>query len=62
MVELDNRKDGSDIQAYLKKLTGASSVPRVFVGGRSVGGCDDTVAAQRSGQLTEMLQSASALK
>lgn len=34
------KDDGSAIQAELKKLTGASSVPRVFIDGNFVGGCD----------------------
>eukprot|EP01052_Picozoa_sp_SAG31_P007659 SAG31_NODE_368_length_16798_cov_20.422780_12_plen_187_part_00 len=37
------------------------SVPRVFVGGEFVGGCDDTQAAYRSGKLMEMLRKAGAV-
>eukprot|EP00960_Hanusia_phi_P016374 482691-Hanusia_phi.AAC.3 len=33
-MELDKRDDGSDIQDYMLSLTGARSVPRVFVGGK----------------------------
>ena len=35
-------------QAYMKQLTGASSVPRVFIGGSCIGGGDETAAAHRS--------------
>lgn len=42
VVELENRKDGAAIQQYLKELTGASSVPRVFINGQFIGGGDDT--------------------
>ena len=35
-------------QAYMKQLTGASSVPRVFIGGSCIGGGDETSAAHRS--------------
>ena len=43
------------IQAYCNQLTGASSVPRVFIGGQSVGGCDDTKALDRDGTLKRMI-------
>ena len=36
------------LQAYMKQLTGASSVPRVFIGGSCIGGGDETSAAHRS--------------
>ena len=42
-------------QAYLGQLTGASTVPRVFVGGACIGGGDDTAAKQRSGELAKLL-------
>jgi glutaredoxin 3 len=34
VVELDERQDGAEIQAYLGELTGGRSVPRVFIGGQ----------------------------
>lgn len=55
VLELDQRDDGPAIQAYLGTLTGATSVPRVFVGGKFIGGGDDTLAKQRSGELRAML-------
>ena len=55
VVELDERDDGPANQAYLGELTGGTSVPRVFVGGKFIGGGDDTVAKQRSGELRKML-------
>lgn len=38
VIELEKRPDCSEIQAYLKEITGASSVPRVFVSGKCIGG------------------------
>jgi glutaredoxin-related protein len=35
--QLDLRDDGEDIQAALGEITGARSVPRVFVGGKFIG-------------------------
>lgn len=40
--EIENEPQMGEIQVYLKQLTGASSVPRVFINGKSIGGGDDT--------------------
>lgn len=61
VVELDERQDGEAIQDYLNQLTGGRSVPRVFIGGKFIGGGDDTVAKQQSGELKKILQQAGAL-
>jgi len=61
VIEIDQRKDMDKIQAYMKKLTGASSVPRVFIGGRCIGGGDETAAAHKNGKLEAMLKDADAL-
>lgn len=45
----------------LRGITGASTVPRVFVGGKSVGGCDETMRAERTGQLRGLLEQAGAV-
>merc|ERR1712173_497456 len=47
-LEIEDREDCNEIQAYMKQLTGASSVPRVFIGGSCIGGGDETSAAHRS--------------
>ena len=54
-VELDQRRDGGAVQAYLQRLTGKSCVPRVFIGDKLVGGSEDTATARRTGRLAEML-------
>ncbi|KAL3148611.1 hypothetical protein ABBQ38_014039 [Trebouxia sp. C0009 RCD-2024] len=61
VVELDERQDGDAIQDYLNQITGGRSVPRVFVSGKFIGGGDDTVAKQQSGELKKILQQAGAL-
>ncbi|DBB14430.1 TPA: hypothetical protein ACH3X3_004727 [Trebouxia sp. C0006] len=61
VVELDERQDGEAIQDYLNQLTGGRSVPRVFIGGKFIGGGDDTVSKQQSGELKKILQQAGAL-
>ncbi|CAI5438878.1 unnamed protein product [Caenorhabditis angaria] len=60
-IEIDERKDCNEIQDYLGKLTGARSVPRVFIGGQFIGGCDDTVAAHKNGKLAKLLAEAGAV-
>ena len=37
-VSLDQRADGAAVQEVMGRLTGATSVPRVFIGGKFVGG------------------------
>lgn len=55
VMELDTRADGGAIQAELAAMTGARTVPRVFVKGRCIGGGDDTAALAASGQLAKLL-------
>ena len=45
----------------MKELTGGRSVPRVFIGGKFLGGGDETVAAHKSGALQGLLASAGAV-
>ena len=54
-IELGGR-DGPAIQDELQSLTGARSVPRVFVGG-----CDDTMEKYSDGSLEKMLADAGAV-
>lgn len=61
LIELDERDDGDDFQDALQKITGARSVPRVFVGGNFVGGGDDVQRLQNKGELKPMLERAGAL-
>jgi len=57
VLELDQMgKEGAEIQNALFDLTNQRSVPNVFVGGKHVGGNDDTQAAARNGKLQEMLK------
>lgn len=61
VVELDERDDGDAIQDYLGKITPGRSVPRVFVGGKFIGGGDDTAALHARGDLKGKLEAAGAL-
>jgi len=35
----------------VKKLSGRYSVPNVYIGGKNIGGCDETHALHNNGQL-----------
>jgi thioredoxin reductase (NADPH) len=48
------------IQATLGKMTGRRTVPNVFVGGRSIGGGDETTSLHRDGRLLGLLEKANA--
>ncbi|KAL3101250.1 hypothetical protein niasHT_028006 [Heterodera trifolii] len=62
IVELNQRNDCDQIQDFLKELTGARSVPRVFIGGSFFGGGDDTVTGLKNGTLEKQLKAADALQ
>ncbi|CAK0754142.1 hypothetical protein CVIRNUC_002274 [Coccomyxa viridis] len=62
VVELDLHPKGDEIQDYLKEITGGRSVPRVFIGGKFVGGGDDVVAKLKTGELEKMLKEVGAIK
>jgi glutaredoxin 3 len=61
VVELDERNDGSAIQDALLEVTGGRSVPRVFVGGKFIGGGDDTARMASNGELKALLEQSGAL-
>ncbi|KAJ1349405.1 Protein CBR-glrx-10 [Parelaphostrongylus tenuis] len=60
-VDIEGRPDCSEIQDYMKELTGGRSVPRVFINGKFFGGGDDTAAAAKSGKLAQLLKEAQAI-
>ncbi|KAG2491300.1 hypothetical protein HYH03_010306 [Edaphochlamys debaryana] len=52
VLELDNMgAEGQELQDALQPVTGRRTVPQVFVGGKFIGGCDDTVALHNAGKL-----------
>merc|ERR1712060_448036 len=67
LVELEDpsRKplvdDVAAYQDYMGEKTGARSVPRVFVGGEFVGGCDDTLKKIKTGEFEEVCKKVGAL-
>nr|WP_245258920.1 MULTISPECIES: glutaredoxin [unclassified Chelatococcus] len=52
-----NAMDG-EIRKALRARIGSPTIPQVFVGGRHVGGCTDTLAAWKDGSLSARLAAA----
>jgi len=60
VLELDTlgSETEAEIQDILADVAGAKTVPRVFIGGKCIGGGDDTVRLGESGELAELAKSA----
>lgn len=41
----------------IEKASGATTVPQVFINGQHLGGCDDTLALDKAGELDKLLNS-----
>lgn len=55
MYELEKRDDCDEIQDVLGQLTGARSVPRVFINGEFIGGGTDVKKLYESGELSKLV-------
>nr|GMD20130.1 monothiol glutaredoxin-S10 [Ipomoea batatas] len=63
VIELDEMgPQGPQLQKVLERLTGQHTVPNVFIGGKHIGGCTDTIKLYRKGELEPLLSEASARK
>ncbi|GLU07847.1 hypothetical protein SLE2022_247870 [Rubroshorea leprosula] len=63
VVELDELgAQGLQLQKILERLTGQHTVPNVFIGGKHIGGCTDTVKLYRKGELEPLLSEANSKK
>ncbi|KAK9820243.1 hypothetical protein WJX72_007897 [[Myrmecia] bisecta] len=58
IVELDDIVEGDEIQDALHDITRRRTVPQVFIQGKFVGGCDDTIAEYNSGDLRKRFEAA----
>nr|QKY15029.1 glutaredoxin, CPYc type (GRX) [Polytomella parva] len=61
VMELESNPECDNIQDALAELTGARSVPRVFVNGKFIGGGDDTARLAADGSLVKMLKNVGVL-
>jgi len=59
--EIENDPNCEEIQKYMMELTGGRSVPRVFIGGKCIGGGDETQSMHNKGKLEPLLKSVGAL-
>ena len=55
IIEIEDMSEADAIQDYCKKLTGARSVPRVWIDQKFIGGGDDVQKAFKSGELQKLL-------
>lgn len=55
IIELDTRKDGSEIQRALHELTGQGTVPNIFIKGKHIGGNSDLQALHARGGIEPLL-------
>ncbi|CAI9149105.1 unnamed protein product [Rangifer tarandus platyrhynchus] len=61
VVDLGRAPDMLKLQLVLEELTGARTVPRIYIGGVCIGGLSDMTREHESGALRERLQRAAAL-
>ncbi|KAL7516437.1 hypothetical protein ACHAWX_001456 [Stephanocyclus meneghinianus] len=54
-------KNRRNVQDTLTDTTGRQTIPNVFVGGRTIGGGQETVALYESGELRRLLLAANAI-
>lgn len=55
-IELDQLENGSHLQSALHEMTGARTVPRVFVNGTCIGGGTETKKLNQEGKLLQLVQ------
>ncbi|TTK63275.1 Glutaredoxin-2, mitochondrial [Bagarius yarrelli] len=56
VIELDEHQNGPQLQDALAQLSGARTVPRVFVNGQCIGGGSDTRQLHEQGKLLPLVQ------
>ncbi|KAB1281833.1 Glutaredoxin-1 [Camelus dromedarius] len=61
-VDITATGDTNEIQDYLQQLTGARTVPRVFIGKECIGGCNDLMNMHERGELLMRLKHIGALQ
>lgn len=54
-TEIDITHDEALQKQMIEKSGGKKTVPQIFIGGQSIGGCDDLYALDKAGKLDELL-------
>jgi len=57
-TEIEAAFDPHKRQEMVQRAGGAATFPQIFIGERHIGGCDELVALDRTGQLDPLLQAA----
>ncbi len=57
-TDIDVIADTSKRSEMMRRASGETSVPQIFIGGTHVGGCDELYALERQGRLDALLQGA----
>ncbi|XP_053369491.1 glutaredoxin 2 isoform X2 [Clarias gariepinus] len=56
VIELDEHNNGQQIQEALAEISGARTVPRVFINGECIGGGSDTRQLHEQGKLLPLIK------
>ncbi|CDI97471.1 glutaredoxin 1 [Echinococcus multilocularis] len=56
IIDIGTRADCSKVQDYLESITGARTVPRIFIGKQCIGGCSDLEHFHSMKALAELLE------
>uniref|UniRef100_A0A8C5LYS4 Glutaredoxin n=1 Tax=Leptobrachium leishanense TaxID=445787 RepID=A0A8C5LYS4_9ANUR len=62
VIDISDLKDMDKIQDYLLEKTGQRTVPRIFFGKESIGGCSELLSLESSGKLEEKLKASGAIQ
>lgn len=54
-IEIDLHKTPNKRDEMISRARGRLTVPQIFINGKSIGGCDDLYALERSAQLDKIL-------
>jgi len=57
-TEIEAAFDPGKRQEMIQRAGGRATFPQIFVGDRHIGGCDEMMALERSGQLDPLLAAA----
>ncbi|XP_004211728.1 uncharacterized protein LOC101237907 [Hydra vulgaris] len=57
VLEIEDRVDCEDIQDVLEEMTGARTVPRVFINRKFIGGGTDLKMLHENGELEKLVKS-----
>ncbi len=57
-TEIEAAFDPDKRQEMIQRANGRATFPQIFIGERHIGGCDDMMALERSGQLDPLLTAA----